>query len=87
MLRPKNSATSAEVAKALRANATRLDPDKYALADLDKVVEHFEYMLVDVLYLTPRPTAKLLEQAALAAFDVEPMVAQLFGQRLSAAVS
>ena len=79
--------TSAEVAKALRANATRLDPDKYALADLDKVVEHFEDMLVDVFYSTPRPAAKLLEQAARAAFVVEPMVAQLFGQRLSAAVS
>ena len=55
--------------------------------DLDKVISNFEGFFCDVLKITPRPTQKLFNDAALEAFRCDAGEALMFGQRMNAAVS
>ena len=70
MSRLKSTNTNpSECAKILRANLSKLDPALYLTEDLEEVVSNYSELMIDLLYLTPRPTKQWLQQGCLKAFD------------------
>ena len=83
--RPRNTATSEQVAAVLKGSLKGLFPEKYLQLDLDLVVEEYVETMLLVLKVTRRPIASVLIAAASLAFEVSPQEATAFGQRLTAA--
>ena len=86
MARVKNDAEPADLMKAIRGNLKDMRLDKAVLANLDQVTAFFEKTLLDILDITARPTSKLLKGACMLVFDCQAEEAQLWGDRLNAAV-
>ena len=77
MARIKNNAAPEDLLKILRGNCGSLRLDLAVQPNLDSVVQAFEGLLVDVLAVTCRPTAKLLQGAAMLAFQCSAEEANL----------
>ncbi len=59
LARAKNTATAAAMAKLLRGSLKNIDDlSLYASPDLDRVVENYEGLMIDMLALTKRPTSR-----------------------------
>lgn len=85
--RARNSASAGDVAKLIRGELVKgLEQDKYMLIDVDAVCDHYTAFLCSVLRITPRPTAKLIEEAAQIAFKCPLPEAQAFGARMNQCV-
>lgn len=88
MARVRNDAEAKDLLKILRGHLRSLSLDKAVQTDLDLVVEHFHLFILDVLKETPRPTVKLLTEAAHLAFDDVPVSeCKLWSQRICEAIS
>ncbi len=87
MARARNEASPEELAKAIRANLRTLDTQDFACTEPSKVVDRHANLILDMLKLTPMPSAGLIASAAKVAFNTEPEEAKLFGQRLANAIS
>lgn len=85
--RIRNCASIEQVGKVFRANGmTTLKTD--CLLDFEELCENYEEFICDLLRLTPRPTAKLIEKAALESSNkITKDSANLFGQRVASAIS
>ena len=84
--RSKNEATVDDVVKICRANLRDVDDRVLGSTDMDKMAQHFEPFLCDLLAVTSRPTCKLLTDAAAVAFQARQEEAKLFGQRIATLV-
>ena len=85
MSRLKSANTNpSECAKTLRANLTKLDSALYLAEDLEEVVGSYSELMIDLLYLTPRPTKSWLQQGCVKAFDCSSGQAESFSGRLLA---
>ena len=88
MQRVRNHATPAELMKVLRGVSPHApDLKGFCVPSPEKVVAHAADILEDVLRATARPTQKVLEEAAVGAWDMEPGEAELFAQRVASAAS
>ena len=87
MSRVKNSVDHYAVARVLRSHMRGLDMALCTTPDLDKLVSNFEGVFCDIIKITPRPTQKLFNDAALEAFRCDAGEALMFGQRMNAAMS
>ena len=86
--RIKNEASPKDISKCLRANLKGIDSQALANADLDALVKVFKDCILDIIKATGRPTVKLLELAAVEAFEgVDANLGHFFGQRMTAAVT
>ena len=86
--RIKNEASPKDISKCLRANLKGIDSQALANADLDALVKVFKDCILDIIKATCRPTVKLLELAAVEAFEgVDANLGHFFGQRMTAAVT
>ena len=86
--RAKNLATAQDVAKVMRAELVKgLVHEKFMVIDEEKVCDHYAPFICSLLDLTPRPTAKLLEQGAALAFQATQAVAKAFGKRIASCVA
>ena len=88
MGRVANTADARAIGKICRAELVKgLETDKFMQVDMDKLCSHYADFLCAVLEATPRPTAKLLQDAAKEAFSsATKSEAQKFGQQLASAV-
>jgi hypothetical protein len=86
--RAKNTATAADVARVLRGGVASLEDEKYLTTDLDKIVEIYEPVIMDLLRLTPRPTAGVLKLGSASAFSEKNTDAECyaFGEKLYNAI-
>ena len=85
--RAKNEAQPQDLVKLLRANFERLDSRTYLVSEIEDVAIAHADFLVDALKVTARPTALLLEKAALKAYDrLKPSDAAAWGRQVAAAV-
>ena len=85
--RVKNCVTAEQVSKVFRANGLTVIRTE-CLLDFEELLEHYEEFLCDLLRLTPRPTAKLIETAAMQSSNkITKDAANLFGQRVASAIS
>ena len=85
--RVKNCATAEQVSKVFRANGLTVIKTE-CLLDFEELCEHYEEFLCDLLRLTPRPTAKLIETVAMQSSNkITKDAANLFGQRVASAIS
>ena len=86
--RAKNTATAADMARVLRGGVASLDDEKYLTIDLDKIVKIYEPVIMDLLRLTPRPTAGVLKLGSALAFSEKNTDAEChaFGEKLYNAI-
>lgn len=86
--RAKNTATAADVGRVLRGGVASLEDEKYLTNDLEKIVEMYEPVIMDLLRLTPRPTAGVLKLGSSLAFSEKNTDAEChaFGEKLYNAV-
>ena len=85
--RIRNVADSAMVCKALRGCLRQLEALSFMSDDLEFVLKNHGSTLVEVLLVTPRPTARVLAEGALLAFpSCTTSTAKVFGERLHAAL-
>ena len=84
MSRARNTASSHEVAKALRAELPNgLTESQYLTTDMDAVCDNYKEAMVSILQKTSRPLKELLVKAAKEAFPKSaPGVAEVFGYTL-----
>lgn len=82
--RAKNEAQPEDLIKAFRGFSRDLNVG-LLVGDLDVVCTNFEKLMCDVLRVSVRPTALLLQQASKLAWECNADTALLFRQRLSAA--
>ena len=87
MPRVKNSATVAILAKALRGSIRVFDESSFSHSCIQTILDRNQEVIVDLLKVSPRPTAKLLKDAAKEAFRVEDGAAQMFAERITSAIS
>ena len=72
--------------KVLRANANGLHLDKANQSDLDEVADYFMPLILDLLDKTPRPTTKLLQEAAMLVWHSATADAKMWAQRIVATI-
>ena len=87
-MRSKNEARPQDIVRVLRSHHERLEASKYLVSDLDDVVIHHADFLCEIFTLTARPTRKLLEKAALEAYDrLKAADAAAWARQMAAAVA
>jgi hypothetical protein len=85
--RTKNEASPKEVAKVLRGALPDGLGEGYKETNLDKIIEAYEDVILDILYWTPRPTVALLRDAVLVAWaDTATGVASMFAHSVQGAI-
>ena len=67
--RAKNTASTDEIRKLLKAELDGLDATKFMTTNMDKLVADYVVFMVALIKLTLRPSKKMLEAAAKAAFS------------------
>ena len=87
MARVKNSATVSVLAKALRGSIRAFDESTFSHSSIQIVLDRNQEVIVDLLKVSPRPTAKLLKDAAKEAFKVDDGAALMFAERITSAIS
>ena len=87
MARVKNSATVSVLAKAQRGSIRAFDESTFSHSSIQIVLDRNQEVIVNLLNVSPRPTAKLLKDAAKEAFRVEDGAAQMLAERITSAIS
>lgn len=87
MSRARNVATAQQVARVLRGALEELRPEMANSTDGPTLCENNQAVLLDLLRLTPRPTASVVREGAKLAFSVDAAVAHLYGERIAYAIS
>ena len=67
--RARNTASADEIRKLLKAELDGLDATKFMTTNMDKLVADYVVFMVALIKLTLRPSKKMLEAAAKAAFS------------------
>jgi hypothetical protein len=80
-----NTATSNDVAKALRANSSSLGD--FSSSDPEELCRRYKDFIIDLLYVTPRPTKGILVPGCLKAFEVNAAQANMFSERILCAIT
>jgi hypothetical protein len=86
--RVKNVACVKDVAKVMRAELSKgLEHSRFMVADESVIADHYCEFVCSLLDQTPRPNAKVLQAAAVEAFQVEEGEAKAFAGRICSCIS
>ena len=84
--RPRNELGLSEYSKILRGTVRRWSSDDFLVAGHDAIASNYDEFLCDLLKATPRPTKKLMSQAARDVFAASQEEASLWADRMAACI-
>lgn len=84
--RPRNEVGLSEYSKILRGAVRRWSIEDFMVAGHDAIANNYDEFLCDLLKATPRPTKKLMSQAARDVFAASQEEARLWADRMAACI-